>query len=462
MKTIQKRCISVPGMPGGNGMKIERNELLSVLSEALDHIETEVFGVEDHHAKRVAWLCLKMGKREGMSDSELSDLAVGALLHDNALNEYRNDYENGTLRQGVNGQAHCAAGEENLALIPGTGAMRGFVRYHHECADGSGPFGKTEGETPLGAQMIHIADEVDLRFSLGHCTSGFLDDIRHYLKENQGRLFGEHLSNCFMDVLDEECFKLLSDEQIGKLKLHIAPVWLDISEEGLYSVANLFARIIDYKSPFTRGHSVGVACKAKKMGEFYHYDQETLAKLYFAGALHDIGKLLVNRDVLEKKGRLDETEYRHIQSHAYETWRLLSKINGLGEVTEWASFHHEKLNGTGYPFGKTAGELNSQERLFTCLDIYQALTEDRPYKAGMSHTKAIGILKEMAEKGELDPEITAEIDQVFRNGDMEEKNLKTALFQCPVCGHIIEGDTVPDGYQCPVCGQPETAFIRIL
>lgn len=443
-------------------MKLERNELLSVLSEALDRIETEVFGVEDHHAKRVAWLCLKMGKQKGMSEAELSDLAVGALLHDNALNEYRDDYENGMLRQGVNGQAHCTAGEDNLALIPGTGAMRGFIRYHHECADGSGPFGKLEGETPLGAQMIHIADEVDLRFSLGHCKSEFLDHIRNYLKENQGRLFGKQLCDCLSDVLNEECFELLSDKQIGKLKLDIPPVWLDVSAEGLHSVAKLFAQIIDYKSPFTRDHSIGVACKAEKMGEFYQYDRDTIAKLYFAGALHDIGKLLVNRDVLEKKGRLDEGEYRNIQTHAYETWRLLSQISGLGEITQWASCHHEKLDGTGYPFGKTAAELHRMERLFACLDIYQALTEDRPYKAGMSHTKAIGILKEMAEHGELDPEITADIDQVFQNGDTKEDDPKKALFQCPVCGYLFESDTVPNGYQCPVCGQPETAFVRIL
>ena len=70
-------------------MHIERNQLLTVLSEALDAIEKEVFGITDHHAKRVAWLCIQMGQKTNMTEDEISDMAVAALLHDNALNEYR-------------------------------------------------------------------------------------------------------------------------------------------------------------------------------------------------------------------------------------------------------------------------------------------------------------------------------------------------------------------------------------
>ena len=75
-------------------IKIDRNELLAVLSEALDRVEIDVFGVTEHHAKRVAWLCVQMGVKLGMTDEEISDLATAALLHDSALLEYKNDYEN--------------------------------------------------------------------------------------------------------------------------------------------------------------------------------------------------------------------------------------------------------------------------------------------------------------------------------------------------------------------------------
>ena len=439
-------------------MHIERNQLLTVLSEALDAIEKEVFGITDHHAKRVAWLCIQMGQKANMTEEEISDMAVAALLHDNALNEYRSDYEQGKPKAGTTGQAHCEAGERNLLLIPGCENLRGYVLYHHETADGRGPFGKTSENTPLGAQIIHIADEIDLAFSLGACSMENYAQISAYVSARIGTLFSEESAKLLLACLCDETFEAISDENIEELNLDIKPLPITTSR----GIAALFAQIIDYKSPFTKDHSVGIAEKSEILGKFYGYDTEKIEQLYMAGALHDIGKIFVNIDVLEKPGKLDENEYRHIQSHAYETYRLLSKIDGFAEIRDWASYHHEKLNGKGYPFGKQANELSKEMRLLSCLDIYQALTEDRPYKSGMPHAKAIGILYELAEKGELDAQIVADIDAVFADGSSSKESVvTTALFQCPVCGHIYEGDVVPNGYVCPVCGQPEHTFYRI-
>ena len=439
-------------------MNIERNQLLTVLSEALDCVEKEVFGITDHHAKRVALLCIQMGKQANMTDDEISDMAIGALLHDNALNEYRTDYEHGKLREGVSGKAHCQAGEHNLQLIPGCDALRGFILYHHETADGNGPFGKTSEQTPLGAQLIHIADEVDLAFALGNCNTDSYESIATYVNTHTGTLFSAYAANLFLSCLSQETFDCIANEHIETLNLNIKPMTITAHK----GIAELFARIIDYKSPFTKDHSIGIAQKAEIMAGHYDLTPAKTEKLYMAGALHDIGKLLVDIEVLEKPGKLDENEYRHIQSHAYETYRLLSKIDGFEEIRDWASYHHEKLNGKGYPFGITADDMTFEMRLLACLDIYQALTEDRPYKAGMHHKKAISILFELAEKGELDANIIKDIDSVFLD-DNDASNVieKTALFQCPVCGHIYEGDVVPTGYQCPVCGQPEHKFYRI-
>ena len=79
----------------------------------------------------------------------------------------------------------------------------------------------------------------------------------------------------------------------------------------------------------------------------------------------------------------------------------------------------------------------------------------------MPHSKAIAILRELVDKGELDREITEDIDRVFHCEDGAVSEIRTALFQCKVCGQIYEGDTMPDQYRCPVCGQPETAFLRL-
>ena len=434
-------------------MRIERTKLLTVLSEALDSVEKEFLGVTDHHAKRVALLCDRMAEQLGMEEEERSAVVTAALLHDSALTEYREGYGGATVPLGAL-QGHCVVGEENLALVPGA-VSRNFVLYHHERADGKGAFGKTAAETPLGAQLIHIADQLDRCHPVGSTDCG---KLRAFVERGRGTLFAENIADLALCVLTEELLESLSDAEIEAASPAVADV---PCETDLRDLAKLFARIIDYKSAFTKAHSLGVAEKAERMAQHYGWDEAATEQIYCAGALHDIGKLMVDKDVLEKAGKLDEAEYRHIQSHAAETFRLLSKLESLGQIIPWASQHHEKLNGKGYPMGLTAAELDEKSRLLACLDIYQALTEDRPYKAGMSHAKAISILRELAEKGELDAAITEDIDRVFHVEGEEEAVLKTALFQCSVCGHIYEGDTMPVTYICPVCGQRETAFLRI-
>ncbi len=160
-------------------------------------------------------------------------------------------------------------------------------------------------------------------------------------------------------------------------------------------------------------HSMGIAQKAIRMAKYYNYDDETTMKLYFAAAVHDIGKLVIDRDVLEKPDKLTESEHIYMQNHAYYTYDILKDIRGFEDIVSWASSHHEKLNGKGYPFGKTAEELGFNERLMACLDIYQALTEERPYKEGYEHEKVIQIMTNMANNNYIDGSIVDDINKVF-------------------------------------------------
>ena len=105
------------------------------------------------------------------------------------------------------------------------------------------------------------------------------------------------------------------------------------------------------------------------------FDEETSQKMYLAGALHDIGKVAIGNEIIEKPGRLTEDEFAVMKHHAAYTYYILNEIDDFDEMRDWAAFHHERLDGTGYPFGKKAEELNTQERIMACVDIYQALTE---------------------------------------------------------------------------------------
>ncbi len=97
------------------------------------------------------------------------------------------------------------------------------------------------------------------------------------------------------------------------------------------------------------------------------FDEETVQKMYLAGALHDIGKVAVGNEIQEKPGRLTEDEFAVMKHHAAYIYRILSGVNDFDEIRDWAAFHHERLDGTGYPFGKTAAELNTQERMMAFL-----------------------------------------------------------------------------------------------
>ena len=137
-------------------------------------------------------------------------------------------------------------------------------------------------------------------------------------------------------------------------------------------------------------------------------------KMYLAGALHDIGKVAIGNEILEKPEKLTDEEFKTMKHHAVYTYYILSGIDDFEEIRDWAALHHEKLNGKGYPFGKTADELNEQERIMACIDIYQALTEDRPYKKGLSHEKACDILDDMEQKGFVDSDISNKIRECFK------------------------------------------------
>ena len=400
-------------------MKICLNEMLYALSYAFDCVVYDLLGVTVQHSKRVAYICLLLGKGYGLNEPKLNDLVTCALLHDNALTEYiQEEFLNGidivNNKNKIELGSHCVIGEKNIEDFPFNENIDGAILFHHEKADGSGPFGKTWHETPLYAQLIHIADEIDTVFDLSYITEEKYRDIIKFLDDGKNTIFHEECVEIFKKNIGYNEILAMQNVEIEVILNECLPtVYKEYTSRQIISLSNLFANIIDYKSNFTKNHSMGIANKASVMAKYYKFDEEIVTKLYLAGALHDIGKLVVDRDILEKPDKLTNDEFVHIQNHAYYTYEILSKIKGLEDITLWASLHHEKLDGSGYPFGKTESELGFMERLMGCLDIYQALIEERPYKEGYTHDKAISILLNMADRNLLDRNIIKDIEITF-------------------------------------------------
>lgn len=394
------------------------HDLLAAASTALDCVESELLGVTTHHGKRVACLCMYMGKGAFLQEQELEDLAGYALLHDNALTEYvQAEYEYnlaGTEKKEVSLAAHCRYGERNVRKFPFHKPIEGAVLYHHENADGSGPFGRKDGETPLYARLIHLADQLDARYDLSYVTKEKYEEICSFIKEEKGTQFGEEETGLFFAQITWERLQNMqrdgAEKELRKLSLREKE---NFSAQKIREIAGLFARITDYKSAVTGRHSLGIAEKAWKMGVYYGYEKEKCTKLYLAGALHDIGKLAVDVRILEKPGKLTEAEFAQMKRHVVISREILSKVEGFEEIVPWAANHHEKLDGTGYPLGLTGEKMGKEERLMACLDIYQALSEHRSYKASIHHKEVMDIMWPMAEAGKLDKEILQDMDRYF-------------------------------------------------
>ncbi len=412
--------VTGPGQHQTTAMKICLNDILFALSFALDAVEHELLGVSTNHGKRAALLATMVGSRMGLSGDELTDLACCAILHDNALTEYIQARELASLNNSAEDpeldRAHCTLGENNITLLPWRCNITNVILYHHENADGSGPFGKNWQETPIMAQLVRLGDVIDARFNLDHVDSYKYQLVTDFLKSMSGQIFTREMGEAASEVLTEDFLKSLNSGSLDQLISKTVPSRTeDLGLEEVRKIALLFARITDYKSTFTSTHSLGVAQKSELMARHYGWDDEKTTRFFFAGALHDIGKLIVSNDILEKPARLTNEEFAMMQNHAFYTYVILRKINGMSDITAWASHHHEKLDGTGYPFGMKGSQLSHEERLLTCIDVYQALREDRPYKQGFTHQKSIEIMSSMAKDGQIDSGIVDDMNEVFRN-----------------------------------------------
>ena len=395
--------------------------LLGACSYALDCIEAELVNVSNKHGKRVAYMSVCMANYWNVESDALQDLAICALLHDNALTQYiteevqKNpsiDIRDDSLNKKTN--LHCIYGEKNIAKIPFKTNVSKVILYHHEQADGRGPFRKVWQETPLFARIIHLADIIDAIANSAEFTQGKWDICCEFLEKQKGRLFDDECVEAFFETISKETFISFKDGTFESKLWEIVPRKKQIFDwNTCKNIADFFASIVDYKSPFTSKHSIGVAEKAAQYARYIGYDVLDIEKMYLAGALHDIGKMMVGNEILEKPDKLTDEEFDKMKNHAGYTYLILSQVDDFEEIRDWAALHHEKLNGKGYPFGKTADELNEQERIMACVDIYQAPTEERPYKKGMSHEKACDILDDMAKKGFVDADVSHKMRDCF-------------------------------------------------
>ena len=132
----------------------------------------------------------------------------------------------------------------------------------------------------------------------------------------------------------------------------------------------------------------------EQIAQILDYPEEKQRELRVAGLLHDIGKIAIPSELIEKNGKLTPTERTNVQAHAYYTDVILRDLDGLNGITAWAAHHHENHDGSGYPENLTGNNISEEMDILSYADIYTALSENRPYRTGLSQEEISVILKD--------------------------------------------------------------------
>jgi HD-GYP domain-containing protein (c-di-GMP phosphodiesterase class II) len=170
----------------------------------------------------------------------------------------------------------------------------------------------------------------------------------------------------------------------------------------LDSALAAIADFADLKSPYTTGHSRGVAELAASAALRAGLQEPAQAELRRAGLLHDIGRLGVSNTIWDKPGALSEPEMERVRMHPYLTQRMFSRSPRLAALAEVAAAHHERLDGSGYPRALAGGALSPEARILAAADAYQAMSELRAHRPARSPEDAARQLREEVRRGRLD------------------------------------------------------------
>lgn len=433
------------------GKQLHLAEIVSALSHALDLTDGQPAG----HSVRCCWIGMHMAKEIGLSRQEMHDLYYVLLLKDlgcssNAARICQlfatNDHdfkrnaklvdssltqvlrfiaENTAVKSGpveklrtilklaASGgkidreliETRCHRGADIARQMRfSEGVARGILDLD-EHWDGRGqPLGLQGSAISLNARIALIAQVVDVF----NATGGRASATRE-IRRRSGTWFDVDLVGAFEKVAREpEFWSGLSDPRLDHNVHELEPAGFAqaVDDDLLDDIADGFARVVDAKSPFTSGHSKRVAFVTELIASELGFAVVRKRWLVRAALLHDIGKLGVSNEILDKPGKLDPAEWIAMKNHPTMGAAILSRIKAFRGLALIARDHHEKLDGSGYPQGLSGDQIDLETRIVTVADIFDALTAERPYRAAMPTADALAIMAKDVGK-QLDPDCFA-------------------------------------------------------
>jgi HD-GYP domain-containing protein (c-di-GMP phosphodiesterase class II) len=270
--------------------------------------------------------------------------------------------------------------------------------------DGAGlPDGVRANEIPLEMRIVHLADTAEVSLRAGGAAAAV-----EMVRRRRGTQFDPELADLWCDRaagLAEELADV--DPWAAVLALSLQQAKLTGAElDGVLEAMGDFA---DLKSPFTAGHSRGVAALAAEAGRRLSLSAAEIADLRRAGHAHDLGRLGVSNAVWDKTRPLTAAERERVQLHPYLTERILSRVPSLTRIAALAGAHHERMDGSGYSRGARGAGLSVPDRVLGAADAFQTYLEPRPHRPAMPRPDAVDRVQDEVRAGRLDADAVAAV-----------------------------------------------------
>lgn len=372
--------------------KLSLKELAVPIIKAIDSCN---YLLKSHH-RRTAVIAYHIGKKMGLEHDQLFTLVISAAVHDvGALSVQERDL---LVREDVqNPRPHCDMGSKMLSSFAPFAEVARVIKHHHIRYAAS--LDMPEGEVLLESHILHLADRVDIVINPDIFVLKQKSAVVEKIRTNVGTVFHPQVFEAFMAAAVPDIFWIeINNLELDQLFRRVdSSLNFTLTIDNILEFALTISRIIDFRSHFTASHSYTVANLACELGKIFGFSQERCLKLKISGYLHDIGKIGIDPGLIEKNGPLTDDEFDLVKLHTYYTGQILSSLSiseWFNEIVVWAQNHHEKTDGSGYPYSLQEENLDTGSKILAFSDIIAALMEDRPYRKRLPIDTAFEIIRE--------------------------------------------------------------------
>lgn len=372
--------------------EVTLRQMILIIHNAINSVDIRLF----NHGQRVAYIMMNLLKVKGKyTDEEIRELCTLGVFHD--IGDYKVEEIDKLAEIDINAPfRHAIYGALFIKYFSPLSKMYEIVLTHHF----SDKYYKSRNMEIISKEglLLNFCDYIERIYSIKkEAAKELIKMSGEYYTEENIKLFlkADREYNILEKLLDDS----YEEELYGFFEKKI------LTREEILASSKMLAYSIDFRSEATVKHTILVEAISYQIGKLIGLDEEALDKIKIASVLHDIGKIAIPVQILEKPEKLTQEEFEIMKKHSLIGYNILSNLN-IDDIRDIATLHHEKIDGTGYPFGIKGDELTAESKIVAIGDIASALIGVRSYKKSFEKEKVIKILNDMVKSNKIDAQIT--------------------------------------------------------